>query len=44
MIVDSEFEVEAELKGKRLKLHFHARCYTAWKALLGPMLEPDPRA
>ena len=26
-----EYEVEAELDGKRLTLHFHHRCHDAWK-------------
>lgn len=25
-----EFEVEAELKAERWRLHFHSRCYASW--------------
>jgi hypothetical protein len=27
-----EYEVEAELDGSRVTLHFHPRCHDAWKA------------
>lgn len=27
-----EYEVEAELDGERMTLHFHPRCHDAWKA------------
>jgi hypothetical protein len=27
-----EYEVEAELDGTRVTLHFHPRCHDAWKA------------
>jgi hypothetical protein len=27
-----EYEVEAQLDGARLTLHFHPRCHDAWKA------------
>jgi hypothetical protein len=27
-----EYEVEAELDGARLTLHFHPRCHDAWKS------------
>lgn len=29
---DVEYEVEAELDGARLMLHFHPRCHDAWTA------------
>ena len=25
-----EFEVEADLRGERWRLHFHSRCYYSW--------------
>jgi hypothetical protein len=27
-----EYEVEAELDGARVTLHFHPRCHDAWKS------------
>ena len=27
-----EYEVEAELDGERITLHFHPRCHDAWKS------------
>lgn len=29
---DVEYEVEAQLDGEALLLHFHARCYDTWRA------------
>jgi hypothetical protein len=29
---DPEYEVEAELDGAPLALHFHVKCYDAWRA------------
>ncbi len=33
---DIEYEVEAELDGTPLTLHFHRRCHDAWKAECEP--------
>jgi hypothetical protein len=33
---DVEYEVEADLNGTRLILHFHPRCHDAWTAGLEP--------
>jgi hypothetical protein len=30
----TDYEVEAELDGSRLTLHFHRNCYDEWKAQL----------
>jgi len=45
-----EYEVEAQLDGERLTLHFHTRCHDAWKtecaspeaAASGPRGQPPP--
>ena len=37
---DVEYEIEAELDGQRVTLHFHPRCHDAWKAGREP---PAPR-
>jgi hypothetical protein len=29
--IEVEYEVEAELDGEPLTLHFHPRCHDAWK-------------
>jgi hypothetical protein len=31
---ETDYEVEAELDGSRLTLHFHRHCYDQWKAQL----------
>ena len=38
---DVEYEVEAQLDGEVLMLHFHRRCHDAWKAGQEPT-EPVP--
>ena len=36
---DVEYEIEAELDGQRVTLHFHPRCHDAWKAGREPPAE-----
>lgn len=37
-VEEVEYEVEAQLDGKALMLHFHARCYDSWRL----SREPQP--
>jgi len=37
-----EYEVEAELDGKRITLHFHPRCHDAWKSESEADSPPSP--
>lgn len=37
-----EYEVEAELDGAPLTLHFHPRCHDAWKAEIEGLTTGDP--
>ena len=39
--LSAEFEVEADLEGERLTLHFHSRCYDAWWGVRSPWPAPD---
>ncbi len=36
-----EYEVEAQLEGAPITLHFHARCYDTWRLSREPRV-PDP--
>jgi len=41
-----EYEVEAELDGARVTLHFHPRCHDAWRAeaeVSSPVASAPPR-
>jgi hypothetical protein len=39
---DVEYEVEAQLDGETVMLHFHPRCHDAWKAGQEPQQPPPP--
>jgi hypothetical protein len=39
-----EYEVEARLEGETLMLHFHPRCYDAWRASREPPPAQPPAA
>ena len=41
-LTDVEYEVEAELDGETVLLHFHPRCHDAWKAGQEPSQPPAP--
>ncbi len=38
-----EYEVEAQLDGARITLHFHPRCHYAWKAEIDTAATADPQ-
>ena len=40
---DVEYEVEAQLDGKTIMLHFHPRCHDAWRAGQAPAYSSTPQ-